>query len=135
MEAVASLIAGSLFIMSDQLMSARRHRHARTFPALNHVPERAVTVRGEPPARYCLAVPKGGSALGLDAFIAPPEPRGLGGHLGFPKIWVAKEMRSHRQPEQSRAEQGGLNDIVGFHFCCCPFPTAWCTAQCTAQLT
>lgn len=39
--------------MSDQLISARRRRHARTFPALNHVPEWAVTVRGEPPARYC----------------------------------------------------------------------------------
>lgn len=42
-----SLIAGSLFIMSDQLISARSRRHARTFPALNHVPEWAVTVREE----------------------------------------------------------------------------------------
>lgn len=80
---------------------------------------------------------QGGSALGLDAFVAPPEPRGLGGHLGFPKIWVAKEMRSRRQPEQSRAGRAEWHSwfpLLWTDYCCLS-PTAWCTAQCTAQLT
>lgn len=35
--------------------------------------------------------------------------------LVFPKIWVAREMRSRRQA--GRAEQGGLNNILGFQLC------------------
>lgn len=44
-------------------------------------------------------------AQGLDAALTLPETRGLVDHLGFPKIWVAREMRSHRQSREGSVTQ------------------------------
>lgn len=44
-------------------------------------------------------------AQGLDAALTLPETRGLVDHLGFPKIWVAREMRSRRQSREGSVTQ------------------------------
>lgn len=114
MEAAASLIAACY---SSCLISCARGQETQTRVHVSCV-KSIPRVKPSPCVENDLCVivlQSAEAALGLDAFIAPPEPRGLGGHLGFPKIWVAREMRSRRQA--GRAEQGGLNNIVGFQFC------------------
>lgn len=93
----------------------RRHRHACTFPALNQFPGSAVTVRGERPARYRLAIYRGCAWIGrLHRSARTPQSRR--------PSWFSKNMgcQGDAEPQagrQSRAEQGGLNNIVGFQFC------------------
>lgn len=56
-------------------------------------------MRVETPVRYPATARCGCAPIGR---LAPPETRGQGDHLGFPKIWVAREMRSRGQAEQAR---------------------------------
>lgn len=78
------------------------HTHARAFPALNQFLGSAATVRVETPAHGGILLQPAEAAVRLEAFLAPPETRGQGDHLGFPKIWVAREMQSREQAEQAR---------------------------------
>ena len=113
MEAAARLIEGSVFIMSDQLCDGPGgHRHARTFPALTQFPGPAVNVHGGAPARYPLAICRGFSRIGrLHRSARTPRSR--------QPSWFSKNMgcQGDAEPQAGRAEQRGLNDVVGFQFC------------------